>query len=82
MTIQKLSRLLLAREGLKKQVNKAQMDEILGHISDMHFEEIEEFGGSVLPSMFYANGARRAKKPKAQPKFSLKTKTKRKKAVK
>ena len=82
MTIQQLSRLLCKREGLKAQVNIAQMNEILGHLSDMHFEEIEEFGWSVLPSMFYANGARRAKKPKAQPKFSLKTKTKRKKAVK
>lgn len=57
-TIKGLAKELCAREGKKKQVNIAQMSELIGVISDMvYMSEIDDFW-----SIFYDNGQKRAKK--------------------
>lgn len=58
MTIKKLAKLLTAREGLKKQVSIADMAEILGHLSDMIFEDEERHTG--IYDVLLINGCKRA----------------------
>ena len=56
---------LCKREAGKKQVDIAQMTEIVGHLSDMFFEDNPPFTG--LENIFetlYNNGARRDRKLK------------------
>lgn len=69
MNMNKLAKEICKREGLKKQVDIAQVKEILGHVSDLMYETASPFlrdlplpkKRSVLGSLF-ANGARRAKR--------------------
>jgi hypothetical protein len=60
--VQELSR----REGLKKQVDIAQISELVGHLSDMSVENAEpQADGSIMCDLFEAlikNGVRRKKK--------------------
>ncbi len=55
-TIKALAKELCSREGLKKQVDIAQIAEILGHLSDMVFEDCKAM------DILFNNGMRRAKK--------------------
>lgn len=66
---------LTKREGKKKQVNIAQMNEIMAHLSDMVYEQYDNLG--IVPNMellilivtFYKNGKRRAGKKGKQRSF-------------
>lgn len=60
MTIRKLVNELVKREGLKKQVEISQVREIIGHLSDMMFEE--DKGLADIYIALIKNGLRRAKK--------------------
>lgn len=66
MTIKQLAKELAKREGLKKQVDIAQIQELLGHLSDILFEEFERDGDILgeTSDCLYDNGAKRAKKRK------------------
>jgi hypothetical protein len=64
MSIKQLVAELMKREGGKKQVNRAQMSEIVGHLSDMIYEQYEpneHYGDGFMESM-YKSGKRRAKR--------------------
>jgi hypothetical protein len=60
MKISELVKELVRREGKKKQVDRAQMSEIVGHLSDMMFEESYE--SHPICFCLWNNGARRAKR--------------------
>lgn len=60
MTIKNLAKLLTSKEGLKKQVSIADMTEILGHLSDLVFEENDRQTG--VYDALLVNGYKRAKK--------------------
>lgn len=64
MTIKQLAKEIAKREGLKKSVDIAQMQEILGHLSDILFEEFEQDGDILgkTSDCLYDNGAKRAQK--------------------
>lgn len=65
MTINKIVLELCKREGLKKKIDIAQMREIVGHLSDMIYEDFEgNIVGCSLRNFFvlFANGRKRAKK--------------------
>ena len=71
MTINKLVQELAKREGLKKQVDIAQMKEIVGHLSDMVYAELYDLNSPfvsmindmpTITSALYRNGEKRAKK--------------------
>lgn len=55
---------LASREGLKKQVNVAQLTEIVGHLSDMIYQQIRNGAGrgELISQILYKNGSRRAKR--------------------
>ena len=60
-TIKQLVKELCKREGLKKQVDVAQISEIVGHLSDI----VYEYSSAVdfpLYMMLHKNGEKRAKK--------------------
>ena len=65
MTIAKLVKELCAREGLKKQVEVAQVRELVGHLSDLVFENVvrdpddEKVYTSPVCNALLANGQRR-----------------------
>lgn len=61
MTIAKLAKELCKREGLKKQIDIAQMTELLGHVSDILYAEPLLNKMDIL-MMFYKNGKKRATK--------------------
>lgn len=86
MTMNSILKQLMLRESLKKQVNRAQMKEILGHISDLLFENYTKLDwnpeGNVeatnwMDIVLYNNGAKRRKKFLAKVK-NVVQKTKRK----
>lgn len=66
MTIKQLAREICRREKLKKQVDIAQVNEILGHLSDILFSEaIDEKEWCLKTYMsFIKNGEKRAKRGK------------------
>lgn len=68
MTIKALVKELCKREGLKKQMDVAQVSELVGHLSDMFFET--EGAGEDKPSIsnaLFMNGQKRAaRKSKAK----------------
>lgn len=59
MTINKLVKELCKREGLKKQVDIAQIREIIGHLSDMVHEFDDLYGNDVVGALL-ENGRKRA----------------------
>lgn len=63
MTIKKLIKELCKREGLKKQVDIAQVTEIVGHLAEIVFEECEVSPGSIkVLEELVMLGQKRAKK--------------------
>lgn len=63
MTIKQLAKEIAKREGLKKSVDIAQIQEILGHLSDMCFEDFHD-DCMIVWDCLYDNGAKRAQKRK------------------
>jgi hypothetical protein len=62
-TIRALVNELVRREGLKKQVEIAQVRELVGHLSDIMYEWINGLDTNLsLLRVLYENGRRRAKK--------------------
>ncbi len=59
MTIASIVKEVCKREGLKKQVQIAQVREIIAHLSDLSAEQDSEVAVAL-----YKNGARRAKRRK------------------
>jgi hypothetical protein len=59
-----LAKELAKREGKKKQVDIAQLTEMLGHLSDIIFEQIRfsDRSGELISQILYKNGSRRSKK--------------------
>jgi hypothetical protein len=55
-TIKALAKELAKREGKKKQVDIAQLTEVLGHLSDMVYEDCKAM------DILFNNGEKRAKK--------------------
>lgn len=66
MTIKKLAKLISKHEGKKVQVNIAQINEILGVLSDLIYKECtsDEYTYSVICYQLYNNGLKRANKNK------------------
>ncbi len=62
MTILKLRKELAKREGLKKQVDIAQLSEVLGHLSDMIWEQAGPQEEHEIYWTLSYNGWKRAKK--------------------
>lgn len=62
MTIKQLAVKLCKKEGKKKQVNVAQMHEVLGIVSDILHHEWENSVRLSVLSVLLNNGAKRAKK--------------------
>ena len=69
MTIKKLAKLIAEREGKKKQVDIAQITEILGVLSDLWFEQVQRTEWkidtqckSAIDVCLYLNGEKRAKR--------------------
>ena len=60
-TIKALAKELAAREGKRKQVDIAQITELLGHLSDI-FHELPFMVSYDLSDMLQINGEKRAKK--------------------
>jgi len=56
--IKKLAKLISKKEGLKKQVNIAQISEILGVLSDLVYESMD----GRIEWIFLNNGQKRAEK--------------------
>lgn len=59
MTIKKLALEITKREGLKEQVNIAQINEILSVISDLFYEDSD-----TMVDLLYGQGFKRARKKK------------------
>jgi hypothetical protein len=73
-TVKALVKELCKREGLKKQVDIAQMNEIVGHLSDI----VTQSPMWKIESLLFRNGVRRAfAHLKAEARKSAKKKTKR-----
>lgn len=66
MTIKKIVQELCKREGLKKQVNIAQVSELVGHLSDMLYDNLIDDKGFISPVIksLILNGQKRAEKKK------------------
>lgn len=67
MTIKQLAKEIAKREGKRKQVDIAQITEILGALSDMVFEDFNHEGEGHITRTWcclYDNGAKRAQKRK------------------
>lgn len=72
MTIKQLAVKLCKKEGLKKQVNVAQMQEVLGALSDLVYAQIKKANIDIIENpkqmnffiidVLCLNGAKRAKK--------------------
>lgn len=60
-TIKGLTLELCRREGKKKQVDIAQMSELLGHLSDIYFQS-RNMPYPNITYVLYINGLKRAKK--------------------
>lgn len=69
---------LCKREGKKRQVNVAQMAEIVGHLSDMFFEAFSS-EDHALPTILILNGNKRAKAKKKRRKSCRRKKSRSKK---
>lgn len=66
-TIKTLASVLAKREGKKSQARIGDIRELLGHLSDLFYEEFMslEFDGKAhLPTMILRNGRLRSKKKK------------------
>jgi hypothetical protein len=61
MTPKKLIREIAKREGLRKQVDIAQLTEIIGHLSDL-MHELDPYAMSELVSQLQGLGEKRAAK--------------------
>lgn len=62
MTIKKLAILIAKKEGLKKQVNIAQINEILAVLSDLEAEHFFKGKPNSPCFLIWTNGLKRAKK--------------------
>lgn len=66
MTIKTLAKLIAKHEGKKVQVNIAQINEILGVLSDLVYEKNinDKYTFAQIFAAIYNNGEKRAKKSK------------------
>lgn len=66
MTINKLTQLIAKKEGLKQEINIAQIKEILAVLSDIAYESdnSELLCGLSFGSLFFHNGRTRDKRKK------------------
>lgn len=65
MTPNKLAKELAKREGLKKQVDIAQIKELIGHLADMCYAEFQSGADQLAVwDCLYTLGEKRAKKRK------------------
>lgn len=62
MRVRELIKELCKREGLKRQSDIAQVGELVGHLSDIVYEDGIDLLPSSLMHYLYRNGKRRAKK--------------------
>lgn len=64
MTIRKLAKLIAEREGKKRQVDIAQISEILDVLSDLSYEDLckKVVGDSDIWILLLINGEKRAKR--------------------
>jgi hypothetical protein len=65
MTPNQLAKILSQKEGLKKQVDIAQIKELIGHLADMCFAEFQSGVNQLAVwDCLYTLGEKRAKKKK------------------
>jgi hypothetical protein len=62
-SVKDIAQELAKREGLKKQVNVAQLTEVVAHLSDLIYQQIRMGAGrgELISQVLYKNGSRRAK---------------------